>query len=103
MIPAEPLWKRWYPAANREAASYEELPEDLVNASTALGGITEGGILDRDGKVLMENVSEGRWAMEDSIAYFLTDAMTDSMEMNRLFSRSGVSVQSTSTRRLLTI
>ncbi len=93
------------------------------NASTALGGITEGvtnleltgayatiansgvykepifytKILDRNGKVLLENEPETRRVLKDSTAFLLTDAMKDSTIYSRKFSSgSGPTATSTS-------
>ena len=104
------------------------LTEQDLNASAALGGITNGvtnleltsayaaiandgvytepylftRILDRDGRVLVEHVPETGRVLKDSTAFLLTDAMEDSLEPNRLFTRSDISVRSTSTRSALT-
>ena len=95
-----------------------------VNAATALGGITDGvtnleltaayasiangglytkpvfftKIMDHNGKILINNEPETHRVLKDSTAFLLTDAMKDSMESNRKFARSGVNVNSTSTR-----
>lgn len=58
-------------------------------------------ILDHDGNVLINNEPETRQVLKDSTAFLLTDAMADSMKANRKFARSGVSINSTSTRAAL--
>lgn len=55
-------------------------------------------ILDHNGKILISNEPETHRVLKDSTAFLLTDAMQDSMESNRIFSRPGVSVSSTGTR-----
>ena len=103
------------------------LTETDYNAATALGGITKGvsnleltgayaaianggiytkpvfftKILDHDGKLLIDNEPETHRVLKDSTAFLLTDAMEDSMQANRIFASSGVSVSSTSTRAAL--
>lgn len=98
-------------------------PTDL-NPAAALGGLTDGvtnleltaayaaianegvytkpvfftKILDHNGKILINNEPETHRVLKDSTAFLLTDAMKDSMESNRKFARSGVNVNSTSTR-----
>lgn len=98
-----------------------------VNPATALGGLTEGvtnleltaayasianggmytqpifftKILDRDGKVLINNEPETHRVLKDSTAFLLTDAMKDSMIGNRKFARPGAGPSSTSTRAKL--
>lgn len=98
-------------------------PTDL-NAATALGGLTDGvtnleltasfasiandgiytkpvfftKILDRNGKILINNEPETHRVLKDSTAFLLTDAMAASVVSNRKFARSGVNVNSTSTR-----
>ncbi len=98
------------------------LTDTDLNAATALGGITKGvsnleltaayasianngvytkpifftKILDHNGKILIDNEPETHRVLKDSTAFLLTDAMADSMESNRKFSRSGVSVNATS-------
>ena len=95
-----------------------------LNAATALGGLTNGvtnldlttafatianggvytepqfftTILDHDGKVLIQSQPETRRVLKDSTAFLLTDAMSASMQSNRKFARSGINVNSTSTR-----
>lgn len=97
------------------------------NAATALGGLTTGvtnleltaafatianqgvykqpifftKILDRNGKVLINNEPETRRVLKDSTAFLLTDAMKDSMIGNRKFARPGAGPSSTSTRAKL--
>ncbi len=98
------------------------LTDTDFNAATALGGLTRGvtnleltaayasianggvytkpvfftRILDHNGKILIDNEPETHRVLKDSTAYVLTDALSDSMESNRKFSRSGVSVNATS-------
>ncbi len=100
------------------------LTDTDLNPATALGGITVGvtnleltaafasianggvytrpifftRILDHDGKILIDNEPETHRVLKDSTAFLLTDALEASMESNRKFARSGVSVNSTSTR-----
>lgn len=97
-------------------------PADLTIA-TALGGLTKGvtnleltnafatianggtytkpvfftKILDRNGKVLIENVPETRQALKSSTAFLLTDALTDAMQSNVLYSRPGAGINATGT------
>lgn len=104
------------------------LVESDVNAAAALGGLTDGvsnleltaafaaianegvytkpifftKILDHDGRVLIDNQPETKRVLKDSTAFLLTDAMAESMQSNRHFSRSGINVNSTSTRAALT-
>ena len=104
------------------------LTKDDLGAAQALGGLTKGvsnlemtaayasiansgvytkprfftKILDHDGKVLIDNTPETKQVLKDSTAFLLTDAMSDSMKSNRKFTRSGVSIPSTSTRAALT-
>ncbi len=85
------------------------------NPSTALGGLTEGvtnleltgafatiansgvynepifftKILDRNGKVLLDNTPDSHRVLKDSTAFMLTDAMRESMLPNKKFSRGG--------------
>ena len=75
-------------------------------ASIANGGVYTNPrfftkILDHDGNVLINNEPETRQVLKDSTAFLLTDAMADSMKANRKFARSGVSINSTSTRAAL--
>ena len=91
--------------------------------STALGGLTKGvsnleltnafaaianggtytkpvfftKILDRNGKILIDNEPETRQALKDSTAYLLTSAMQDVMQSNTMYTRSGSGVKSTGT------
>ncbi|HJA71262.1 MAG TPA: transglycosylase domain-containing protein [Candidatus Lachnoclostridium stercoravium] len=102
------------------------VPEDVTPAAV-LGGLTKGvtnleltsafasianggvytkpvfftKILDHNGKVLISNEPETKRVLKDSTAFLLTDAMAESMQSNRKFARSGVSVNSTSTRSAL--
>lgn len=95
-----------------------------VTAAAALGGLTDGTtnlemtaayasianggvytkpifftkILDRNGKILINNEPETHRVLKDSTAYLLTDSMAASVVSNRKFARSGVNVNSTSTR-----
>ncbi|MGN0372853.1 MAG: transglycosylase domain-containing protein [Enterocloster sp.] len=59
-------------------------------------------ILDHSGKVLIDNEPEKKQVLKDSTAFLLTDAMSESMKSNRKYTRSGVSINSTSTRAALT-
>lgn len=94
-----------------------------LNLSTSLGGITKGvsnleltnafaaianngtytkpifftRILDRNGKVLIENVPETRVALKDSTAYLLTDALTNAMQSNVMYTRPGAGINATGT------
>lgn len=94
-----------------------------LNIATALGGITQGvtnleltnsfaaianggtytkpifftKILDHNGKILLENQPETRQALKDSTAFLLTDALTEAMKSNVLYTRSGSGVNSTGT------
>ena len=88
------------------------LTKDDLGAALSLGAIANGGvyttprfftkILDHDGKVLIDNEPETKQVLKDSTAFLLTDAMSESMKANRKFARSGVSINSTSTRAALT-
>ena len=104
------------------------LTKDDLGAALSLGGITKGvsnmeltaayaaianggvyttprfftKILDHDGKVLIDNEPETKHVLKDSTAFLLTDAMSESMKANRKFARSGVSINSNSTRAALT-
>ncbi|MGN0158802.1 MAG: transglycosylase domain-containing protein [Brotaphodocola sp.] len=79
-----------------------------LELTSAYASIANGGvytkpifftkILDHNGKILINNEPETHRVLKDSTAFLLTDAMQDSMESNRIFARSGVSVNSTSTR-----
>lgn len=94
-----------------------------LSLSSALGGLTKGvsnleltnafatiangglytqpifftKIVDRNGKVLIDNQPESRQALKDSTAFLLTDAMTDVMQSNVLYSRPGSGVNATGT------
>lgn len=94
-----------------------------LNLSAALGGLTNGvtnleltnafaaianggvytkpifftKILDQNGKVLIDNTAETKQVLKDSTAFLLTDAMTDTMQSNVLYSRPGAGVNSTGT------
>lgn len=94
-----------------------------INLAASLGGLTNGvtnleltnafatianhgiytepvfftKILDRNGKVLIDNTPETRQVLKDSTAFLLTDAMTDTMQSNVLYSRPGAGVNSTGT------
>lgn len=98
------------------------LTDTDFNPALALGGITDGvsnlemtgayatianggvytkpifftRILDHDGKVLIDNTPETHRVLKDSTAFLLTDAMADSMESSRKFSRAGGGPSSTS-------
>lgn len=104
-----------------ERLGISTLVSDDLNLSTALGGLTKGvtnleltnafsaianggtytepvfftKILDRNGKVIINNEPETRQALKDSTAFLLTDAMTDAMQSNVLYSRPGAGVNST--------
>lgn len=104
------------------------LVKDDLGAATALGGLTKGvsnleltasyaaiangglytkprfytKILDHDGKTLIDNEPETKQALKDSTAFLLTDSLSESMKSNRLYARSGISINSTSTRAGLT-
>ncbi len=83
-----------------------------LDMTTAYATIANGGtytkprfftkILDHDGNLLIDNEPETRQVLKDSTAFLLTDAMSESMKSNRKFARSGVSINSTSTRAALT-
>jgi len=103
------------------------LTDTDYNPALALGGITDGvtnleltgayasianggvytkpvfftKILDHDGKILIDNEPETHRVLKDSTAFALTDALKDSMQSNRKWARSGVNVNSTSTRARL--
>ena len=103
------------------------LTDTDLNAATALGGLTlgvtnldlttafatiaNGGtytkpqfftkIVDHNGKVLLQSQPETRRVLKETTAFLLTDAMSASMQSNRKFARSGISVNSTSTRAAL--
>ena len=98
------------------------LTDSDYNASTALGGITNGvsnleltaayasianggiytkpvfftRILDHNGKVLLENEPETKRVLKDSTAFLLTDALAQSMDSSRMYASSGISLNSTS-------
>ena len=101
------------------------LTDQDYSASLALGGLTNGvtnleltgafstianggvytkpvfftKIVDHNGKILIDNTTPvTHRVIKDSTAFLLTDAMAASTENNRKFARSGVSVNSTSTR-----
>ncbi len=101
------------------------LTDTDYGASLALGGLTKGvtnleltgafatianggvytkpvffsKVIDHNGKTIIDNtVPESHRVIKDSTAFLLTDAMAASMNTNRKFARSGVSVNSTSTR-----
>ena len=110
-----------------ERMGISTLTKDDLNAATALGGLTKGvtnlditsafasianggvytkprfftKILDHDGNVLIDNQPETTQVLKDSTAFLLTDAMSESVKSNRLFARSGVSINSTSTAAAL--
>ena len=58
-------------------------------------------IIDRNGKVLINNEPATRRVLKDSTAFLLTDALKDSMIGNRKFARPGAGPGSTSTRAKL--
>ncbi|MDO4294877.1 MAG: transglycosylase domain-containing protein [bacterium] len=94
-----------------------------LNASTALGGITDGvsnleltaayaaianggvynkpifftKILDRNGKIILENEPQSNRVLKDSTAFLLTDAMAASMKSGKKYARTGITVNPTST------
>ncbi len=104
------------------------LTDTDYNPALALGGITDGvtnleltgayasianggiytkpifftKILDHDGKILIDNEPETHRVLKESTAFALTDALKESMQSNRKWARSGVNVNSTSTRARLT-
>lgn len=106
-----------------ERMGITSLTKDDSGAALALGGLTYGvsnleltsayasianggvytkprfftKILDHNGNVLIDNQPETKQVLKDSTAFLLTDAMAESMKGNRLFARSGVSINSTST------
>ena len=110
-----------------EKMGITSMTKNDLGAAQALGGLTKGvsnleltaayasianggvytkprfftKILDHDGNVLINNEPETRQVLKDSTAFLLTDAMADSMKANRKFARSGVSINSTSTRAAL--
>lgn len=103
------------------------LTDSDYTASLALGGLTKGvsnleltaafasianqgiytkpifftKIVDHNGKTLIDNTPKTHRVLKESTAFLLTDAMADSMEPNRKFARSGISVSSTGTRAKL--
>ncbi len=110
-----------------ERLGISTMVSDDLNLSTALGGLTRGvtnleltnafatianggtytepvfftKILDRNGKLLIDNTPQTRQALKDSTAFLLTDAMTDAMQSNVLYSRPGAGVNSTGTAAAL--
>ena len=92
-------------AAFAESLGITSLTSQDITASLALGGLTQGvsnleltaaygaianggtyvrpvfftRILDRNGRVLLENEPEERRVMQESTAFLLTDAMEDSL------------------------
>ena len=100
------------------------LTDTDFNAATALGGLTKGvsnldmsaayaaiangglytkpimftEIKDHNGRILYRSDPETRRVIKDTTAFLLTDAMAASMVSNKKFARSGISVNSTSTR-----
>ena len=101
------------------------LTDTDYNAATALGGLTYGvsnleitgayaaianggvynkpvffsKILDHNGKVLIDNTTpESKRVLKEDTAFLLTDAMVGVVQANRKWARSGVNVNSTSTR-----
>ncbi len=111
-----------------ERMGITSLTKDDSGAALALGGLTYGvsnleltsayasianggvytkprfftKILDHNGNVLIDNQPETKQVLKDSTAFLLTDAMSESMKGNRLFARSGVTINSTSTGASLT-
>lgn len=106
-----------------EKLGISTLVADDLNLSTALGGLTVGvtnleltnsfaaianggtytkpifftKILDRNGKVLIDNTPNRRQAIKDSTAFLLTDAMTDAMQSNVMYTRPGSGINATGT------
>lgn len=100
------------------------LVADDVNASAALGGLTNGvtnleltaayasiansgkyikpifftKILDHNGKVLIDNIPKTHQVLKDSTAFLLTDALSQSMESRRSFASPGATIGSTSAK-----
>lgn len=82
-----------------------------LELTAAFSAIANGGIytkpifftkiLDHNGRVLVDNQPETKRVLKDSTAFLLTDAMSESLEANRHFSGSEMSVNSTSTRAAL--
>lgn len=103
------------------------LTETDLNPSTALGGITNGvsnleltsafasianhgvytkpifftKILDRNGKIILENEPQSKRVLKDSTAFLLTDSMQASMKPGKKFARAGITVNPTSTSAAL--
>lgn len=69
----------------------------IANAGTYTEPVFFTKILDRNGKVLIENIPEPRQVMKDSTAFLLTDAMTDAMQSNVMYTRPGAGVNATGT------
>ncbi len=115
-------------AAFAESLGITSLTSQDITASLALGGLTQGvsnleltaaygaianggtyvrpvfftRILDRNGRVLLENEPEERRGMQESTAFLLTDAMEDSLEPHQIFARAQMApIQATSTRARL--
>ena len=115
-------------AAFAESLGITSLTSQDITASLALGGLTQGvsnleltaaygaianggtyvrpvfftRILDRNGRVLLENEPEERRVMQESTAFLLTDAMEDSLEPHQIFARAQMApIQATSTRARL--
>ena len=70
----------------------------IANGGTYTEPIFFTKIIDHNGKVLIDNTPTTRRVIKESTAFLLTDAMRESMISNRKFARSGVSVNSTSTK-----
>lgn len=94
-----------------------------LGAATALGGLTNGvtnleltaafsaiansgvytkpifftKILDRNGKIILENTPESKQVLKDSTSFLLTDAMAASTKSGAKFARPGIIVNPTST------
>lgn len=93
-----------------------------LNASTALGGITNGvsnleltaaysaiandgvynkpvfftKILDKNGKIIIENKPQSKRVLKDSTAFLLTDSMAASMKPGKKYARAGIQINPTS-------
>lgn len=69
----------------------------IANGGTYIKPIFFTKILDKNGKVLIENAPEKKQALKDSTAFLLTDAMTDAMQSNVMYTRPGAGVNATGT------
>ena len=89
--------------------TYGVTPYELTAAYAAIanmGAYIEPKLYTRvtntDGDVLLDNTNPtSKQVIKESTAFLLTDAMSASMQSNRKFARSGISVNSTSTRAAL--